>query len=83
MLNVQLIDFITFGTIPFWIITNLANLATIVNYKLTTASLKKKKMSFTTLDYMCLAFVIVFSFIPIMNVVTLIVMGLAVMKESK
>jgi hypothetical protein len=80
MLNVHLIDFVTFNTVPFWIITNIANLATAIMFKLSNAELKKRKKKPDALDYMYLALAIIFSFIPVMNIVTAVVMGIGIYK---
>jgi hypothetical protein len=80
MLNVHLIDFVTFNTVPFWIITNIANLATAIMFKLSNAELKKRKQVPNALDYMYLALAIIFSFIPVMNIVTAVVMGIGIYK---
>lgn len=84
MLNIHLIDFVTFGTIPFWIITNLSTLATFIMFKLSNAELKKSKKVPDVTDYLYLTMAMVFSFIPIMNIVTTVVMGIGIYKgDSK
>lgn len=80
MLNVHLIDFVTFGTIPFWIITNISNLATAIMFKISNAELKTRKKKPDYLDYMYVTLAIVFSFIPVMNIVTAVVMGIGIYK---
>lgn len=80
MLNVHLIDFITFGTIPFWIIVNLSSLATVIMFKISNADLKKRKKKPDALDYLYLVLALVFSFIPVMNIVTTAVMGIGIYK---